>query len=86
MSENNPFLNKKFIKDLKCSFIPQQIFKNKKYNFDIIDINFKLKKNDVVLITMKLINGKKYEYAYILKTNNITENTINENDMIIDND
>jgi hypothetical protein len=44
MSEINPFLNKKFIKDLKCSFIPQQIFKNKKYDFDIMDIDFKLKK------------------------------------------
>jgi hypothetical protein len=86
MSEINPFLNKKFIKDLKCSFIPQQIFKNKKYDFDIMDIDFKLKKNDIVLITVKLINGKKYEYAYILKTNNITENIISENDMIIDND
>jgi hypothetical protein len=79
MSENNPFLNNKFIKDIKSSFVPQQIFKNNKYNNNIIDISFKYKKNNIVFINIKLDDGSKFEHAYILKLN-----SKNCNDMIID--
>lgn len=79
MSENNPFLNSKFIKDVKSSFVPQQIFKNNKYKNNIIDINFKYRKNNIVFINIKLDDGSKFEYAYILKLN-----SKNCNDMIID--
>jgi hypothetical protein len=73
MSDYNPFLNKTFIKDIKRSFIPIQIFKKNKYNYDIIDVNFKYKKNNIVQINIKLTNGKKYEYMYILDNNFIKE-------------
>lgn len=69
--DNNPFLNQKFIKDIKRSFVPSKLFVNDKYNYDIIDVSFKLKKNNIIEITVKTKTGKKYEYIYIPIDKNI---------------
>ena len=86
--DNNPFLNQKFIKDIKRSFVPSKLFINDKYNYDIIDVSFKLKKNNIIEISVKTKAGKKYEYTYIPVDKNIKDisekNEIYNNyDMII---
>jgi hypothetical protein len=84
---DNPFLNKRFIKDIKRSFIPSQLFNKNKYNYDIIDVNFKLKKNNIIQISITLLNGNKYEYTYIYTKEFIKENiNNNKNKMLIDED
>lgn len=67
--EENPFSNPNFLKDIKRSFVPAKLFNQNKYNYNIIDINFKVKKNNATDITLKLSSGEKYEYIYILKNN-----------------
>lgn len=71
----NPFMNKSFIKDIKWSFVPQSIFAKNKYNYNIIECKFLLKKNNLVQIIIKLTNGDKYEYTYILGNEFIKEDT-----------
>lgn len=85
--DDNPFLNKRFIKDIKRSFVPSQIFNKNKYGYDIIDINFKSKRNNIIQISLKLLNGNKYEYTYMYKNEFIKENEHNnKNLMLIDKD
>ncbi|KAI7849369.1 hypothetical protein BDC45DRAFT_540100 [Circinella umbellata] len=40
--KENPFLNQSFLKDIKRSFVPTKLFSQNKYNFKIVDINFKI--------------------------------------------
>lgn len=51
--DKNPFLNQKFIKDIKRSFIPSELFVNDMYNYDKVDVSFKLNKNNIIEITVK---------------------------------
>lgn len=89
---NNPFTDKKFLKDIKRSFIPQAIFSKNKYNYNISECKFLLRKNNLVQMNIRLTNGDKFEYTYILGNEFIKENiniaqdkNINiDNDMIID--
>lgn len=63
----NPFLNSNFLKDIKRSFVPTKLFSRNKYNYNIEDVEFKLKKDNVVNIIVKLENGQKYNHVYIVK-------------------
>lgn len=71
MVDDNPFLNQKFIKDIKRSFVPSKLFIDDKYRYNIIDVNFKLKKNNIIEIYLETRDGKKYEYAYIRIDKNV---------------
>lgn len=71
MVDDNPFLNQKFIKDIKGSFVPSKLFIDDKYRYNIIDVNFKLKKNNIIEIYLETRDGKKYEYAYIRIDKNV---------------
>lgn len=89
MVDDNPFLNQKFIKDIKRSFVPSKLFIDDKYRYNIIDVNIKLKKNNIIEIYLKTRDGKKYEYTYIPIDKNVKnisdKNGIHNNyDMIID--
>ena len=57
--EENPFLNQSFLKDIKRSFVPTKLFNQNKYNFNIVDVNFKVKKDNITCIMIKLDSGKK---------------------------
>lgn len=60
----NPFLNKNFLKDIKRSFVPTKLFNKNKYDYNIINIEFKLRKNNLVQIILKREDGFKYEWMY----------------------
>lgn len=62
----NPFLNSNFIKDIKRCFVPTKIFIKNKYNYNIKNVEFKLKKDNIVNIIIKLENGNKYSHVYII--------------------
>lgn len=62
---DDPFQNINFRKDIKRSFVPSKLFNKNKYNYDIINVNFNLKKGNLIQIVIKLSNGKKYEHLYI---------------------
>lgn len=79
--DENPFLNKKFLKDIKRSFVPTKLFNKNKYDYNIINIEFKLKKNNLIQIILKREDGMKYEYTYLLSE---TTKQINNNDPIND--
>ena len=70
---DNPFLNKKFIKDIKRSFVPSKLFNNNEYQYQITDVNFKYRKNNLIQIIIKSSNGNKYEYTYISSNECIKE-------------
>ncbi len=80
MIDRNPFYNKNFIKDIKRSFVPSKLFKNNKYNYNITDVNFKSKHNNIIQIVIKLENGDKFEYMYMNTNNNIKE-IVKNNDL-----
>lgn len=65
--DENPFLNSNFIKDIKRSFVPTKLFSRNKYNYQIENVEFKLKKDHIVHIIIKLENGQKYNHVYIIK-------------------
>lgn len=44
MMEDNPFLDKAFMKDIKRSFVPSKLSNRNKYIYNIIDVDFKLKR------------------------------------------
>lgn len=81
--EDNPFLYEKFMKDIKRSFIPTKIFNQNKYKYNITNVEFRLKKDNIVYIILKLENGKKFEHVYVLK-NKTNKNKINNDEMNID--
>lgn len=71
------------MKDIKRSFIPTKIFNQNKYNYNIVNVEFKLKKDSIVYINLKLESGSKYEHVYVLKNRNI-KNKSNNNEMNVD--
>ena len=67
----NPFLNSNFLKDIKRSFAPTKLFSRNKYNYNIENVEFKLKKDNIVNIALRLENGQKYNHVYIIKDKSI---------------
>lgn len=79
----NPFLNKNFLKDIKRSFVPTKLFNKNKYDYNIINIEFKLRKNNLVQIILKREDGFKYEYTYLLSEHTKQINNNNSIDDVI---
>jgi hypothetical protein len=73
----NPFLDSNFLKDIKRSFVPTKLFNRNKYNYNIINVDFKIKKNNIVYINLRLKNGNKYEHIYVIKNNNSKNKNMN---------
>ena len=73
-NDENPFYNKQFMKDIKRSFVPTKLFSTNKYGYDVTEVNFKTKNDNIISIVIKLRNNKKYEYIY-MKNDNIKEIT-----------